>query len=291
MRAPHQWFHLAVLALAWGSLALTAAEAPPAPTASDEAVAWPLQGTAAGKELHVYRPQVETLTGNRLTQRAAFSVATDGQTQPVFGVVWLTARATIDRDDRTITLADQTATKVHLPGASDQDEAAIGQAIAALVRGLDPVVSLDRVLTALGDAERSRQSADELSTTPPKIFVVPRRAILLYVDGEPVAQAIEKTHFERIQNTPFLVARDSESGTYWLLYGRRFYSAAAITGPWSIQNQISTDVMALMPILQGFAPEDTAASDAQPVQVIVSQVPAELISTDGPPAYEPVPGT
>jgi len=270
---------------------LNAGEAPPEPGLSDSTVDWPLNGTANGKELRLYRPHVETLEGNRLTERAAFSLATDAQTQPVFGVVWITSRVTIDREDRTITMADQIATKVHLPGAADQEEAVVGKSVTGLVKGRDQVVSLDRILTALGDAERSRKSSEGLSVTPPKILVVPRRAVLLYVDGEPLGQPIDGTHFERIQNTPFLVVRDSAAGGYFLLYGRRWYSAPVITGPWIVQTQISNDVMALTPKLQGFPSDDAQPADSQPVDIVVSQVPAELISTDGPPAYEPIQGT
>ena len=266
-----------------------AAESAPA---ADSTVDWPVVTPVSGGELRLYHPQVETFEGNRITARAAFSITAGGQSQPTFGVVWLAARATTDREERTITLSDQAATKVHLPGASDQEEAGIGTAVTGLVKGLDPVLSLDRILAALSESQRGRQSAEGLSTAPPKIIVVERRAVLLLVDGEPVAAPLTGSRFERIENTPFLVARDPANGACWLLYGKRWYSAPAIGGPWTVQTRISDEVMALAPLLQGFAADEgEEAPGGAPVDIVVSQVPAELISSDGPPAYEPIPGT
>ena len=148
-------------------------------TASEPEVAavstidWPLIAPYHGGELQLHHPQVESLKGNRITARAAFSITTGEQTQPIFGVVWLAARAVTDRDARTITLSEGTATKVHLPGATDQEEALIVSAVTAMVKGLDPVLSLDHIVAALSEAEGERESAENLNSVPPKISTFP----------------------------------------------------------------------------------------------------------------------
>jgi hypothetical protein len=252
---------------------------------------WPLVAPNQGGELRLYHPHVESLKGDRITTRAAFSITAGDQAQPTFGVVWLSARVVTDRENRTVTLSDQVATKVHLPGATDQEETSISAAVTELVKGLEPILHLDRILAALSEAERDRQSAEDLSTIPPKIIVVEHRAMLLYVDGEPLSAPLAGSRFERIQNTPFLVARDPANGVCWLLYGGCWYRAPAITGPWAFADQVSNEVMALAPALQGIASDGAVAPIGTPVDIVVSLEPAELISSDGPPAYEPIQGT
>ncbi len=258
---------------------------------SGSTVAWPLVAPYQAGELRVYHPHVESLKGNRITARAAFSLTTAAGATPVFGVVWLAGRATIDRENRTIALSDQLATKVHLPAATGQDEAEITTAVSGLVKGLDPVLSLDRILAALADAERDHQAEVQLSGVAPAILVDERRAMLLAIDGDPHATAIGGSRFERIVNTPYPLIRDPGTGGCWLLYGGRWYSAPVVTGPWTVAATVEKDIAALGPSLEGIEGDSIAAPIGEPVDIVVSQKPAELISTDGPPAYEPVPGT
>jgi len=274
-----------------GMLAPVSARSAEPESAPEATGIWPLVApNGNGGELRLFHPHIESLIGNRITARAAFSITTDAQAQPIFGVVWLAARAVTDREARTIALSEQTATKVRLPGATDQGESSISTTVTGLVKGLDPVLSLDRILAELSEAERERQSAEGLNTSPPKIIVVEHRAMLLYVDGKPVIAPLEGSRFERIQNTPYLVARDPSNGVCWLFFGGRWYNAPDITGPWVVVDQVSDEVAFLAPALQGF-PVDRTAPVSAPVEIVVSLEPAELISSDGPLAYEPIQGT
>jgi hypothetical protein len=264
-----------------------AAPAAPAPAAED----WPLVAPYHDGELRVFHPHVESLKGDRLTARAAFSLTTAATGTPTFGVVWLSARATIDRANRTISLSGQQATKVHLPAASDQTEQAISAAVTALVHGRTPMVSLDRVLTSLGDAERDHQAQAALNAAPVTIIVDEHPAMLLYIDGEPRATPIGGTRFDRIVNTPYPLVREQSSQSVWLWYGGRWYTAIAITGHWSAAPQVPADLAALLPDLTGVADPGAPSPVGEPVEIVVTQVPAELIAIDGPPSYEPIEGT
>jgi hypothetical protein len=259
--------------------------------AAGSTVAWPLVAPYQAGELRVYHPHVESLKGDRITARAAFSMTAAAGATPVFGVVWLAARATIDRENRTVALSDQQATKVHLPAATGQDEAAIATAVTGLVKGLDPVLSLDRILAALADEARDHQAEVQLDAIAPAILVDERRAMLLTIDGEPHATAMAGSRFERIVNTPYPLVRDPGTGACWLLYGGRWYGAPVVKGPWAVVATVEKDLAALAPGLEGIESDSIAAPIGEPVDIVVSQRPAELISIDGPPAYEPVPGT
>ena len=63
----------------------------------------------------MYQPQLESFDDNKLTARAAVSVTRTGQTEPVFGAVWLNARVSTDRDSRVVTLLDVDIADVNDP--------------------------------------------------------------------------------------------------------------------------------------------------------------------------------
>src|SRR4029077_7975074 len=62
---------------------------------------WPREIVTDSVTIIIYQPQFDRLDGITLTGRAAVSVLLKGSKEPVFGVVWFTARAQTDRDDRT----------------------------------------------------------------------------------------------------------------------------------------------------------------------------------------------
>ena len=262
-----------------------------APAAVATAVEWPLVALSQDGTLRLYHPHVESLTGNRITARAAFSLTAPGASEPTFGVVWLAARADIDRDTRAIHLSDEQATRVRLPGLGAADETAITGHVTGLVKGLDLTLSLDRILAALGVAERDNAAVATLNASPPTIIVTDHRALLLSIDGEPKVAPIPGSRFERIVNTPYLVARDPATGACWLLYGGRWYSAPAIGGHWQAVATVSDELRTLAGMLDGSGGDPLATPIGEPLAIVVATGPAELISTDGPPVYEPITGT
>ena len=46
--------------------------------------------------LTVYQPQLESMKGDKITARAAFSFKKEGKSDPVFGAMWLNAKVEID---------------------------------------------------------------------------------------------------------------------------------------------------------------------------------------------------
>ncbi len=226
---------LALLCTAPAVSAADAVSPADAPAAADDSTAWPLTTAYTGGELRVYQPQPETLSGDRLITRAAFSVAaTGGSGAPTFGVLWIAAHVDIDREQRTITLANEAVTRVQLAGADTAAVALITTAADQALKDSDHELSLDRILATLEEVEGERQQGDEsLSAAPPAIYVVERPTLLLALDGAPEGEPLPDSPFERIVNTPQLVARDPASGAFWLSDDGRWYRAPAITGPWA----------------------------------------------------------
>jgi len=284
------------IGLAFFQMTFALDESPATSAPTDQADGWPLVAAKNDWEVRIYHPRAESLTGDKLTARAVFSVKHFDQSgnssgEPSFGVIWISAHADTDRESRTITLSQQSVTKLLLANANDQDKSQLSEIIATALQGLNPVISLDRVLTALQKAQTARTEAQKISTAPPQIIITQQKSMLLLIDGDPQAIAIEGTHFDRIANTPFMLARDNTNQAYWLYYGSRWYNSAILQGPWRPVDKVPDQVADLVPKLQGFQAEGTPAEPTGPaIAIVVSTQPAELISFDGSPAYEPVPG-
>ena len=62
---------------------------------------WPRRFGSGGGSFVAYEPQPETLQGDVLTGRMAFSLQRTGERTATFGVMWFRARVSIDRDSST----------------------------------------------------------------------------------------------------------------------------------------------------------------------------------------------
>ena len=81
---------------------------------------WPRKFAIGGSSVAVYQPQIEEWSGNSFSARAAIAI-TEGQSkQPLYGVVWFTARAEIDKVNRLVTLSDFKVKKINLPMAPER---------------------------------------------------------------------------------------------------------------------------------------------------------------------------
>src|SRR3982750_1705183 len=67
----------------------------------------------------VYQPQPESMNGNKLEGRAAFSAKEKTGNDLLFGVFWFTATMVTDRDERKVTLESIAVNDVKLPGVDD----------------------------------------------------------------------------------------------------------------------------------------------------------------------------
>ena len=157
-------------------------------------------------------------------------------------------------------------------------------------------MSLDQLLSAVEMAEKEKAAAEKLDNTPPKVLVSKVPAVLVTIDGEPRLKKIEKTDLMQVVNTPFFIAMDSASKSYYLKAGQYWTKAEQVAGPWKLTDQAPTAAIAAA---EG---KDTAglnglASVAQPEaaevvpEVLVSTEPAELFVLDGDAEFQVIPDT
>src|SRR5262245_32922474 len=78
---------------------------------------WPRKFAVGGNYVVVYQPQIEEWSGNSFSARAALAITENSGKQPLYGVLWFTARAEIDKVNRLVTLSNFKIKKLSLPMA------------------------------------------------------------------------------------------------------------------------------------------------------------------------------
>src|SRR5262245_28067861 len=125
-----------------GLAALTLAGAAAAQQPIDEEAPWPRVRTTNGHTVTLHLPQVESWTSNSFQARAAAAVKMAGQKKEWLGVVWISARGSVDHVKRMVTLDELEISKGRFPDASGQESNVL-----AVVRQVVPsgarTVSLD----------------------------------------------------------------------------------------------------------------------------------------------------
>ena len=220
--------------------------------AQDDDEGWPREMLTNKGLVVIYQPQLDSLGGDQLAARAAVSVTPTGKTEPIFGTVWIEARVETDRDAREVALVEVRVPEVRFPDGTDEQQRQLGNLLAQEMPKWELTISLDRLAVMLDLAERQRVAADGFDNDPPKIQIVDYPAILVTIDGEPQLREIEKTDFEYVVNTPFLIVHDPKKKTYYLSAGAEtWYTARAAKGPWAVAKSVPREVAALATPAEG----------------------------------------
>ncbi|MEE9588980.1 MAG: hypothetical protein V3V97_13280, partial [Hyphomicrobiaceae bacterium] len=161
--------------------------------------AWPRQIKTDKGPVVIYQPQLDALDGDVLKGRAAFSLRKAEASEPEFGALWFSSKVDTDRDERTARIFGTTISRVRLPDASEQENNALAKAVEAKVSGGEMSLSLDRLVAALSITEQERKEAAELKTSPPKIVVREKPAVLVYIDGDPTMVPIDGTKLLQVE--------------------------------------------------------------------------------------------
>jgi hypothetical protein len=266
---------------------------------------WPRVMAAGDLQVTVYQPQVESWSGNKIRSRAAVSIKTGASPLPTFGVVWLSARTEVDRENRLVTLND-----IEVETASFPSQPARSEEFAAAIREHMPkggvFVALDRLQASLAASEaESKHPAVEVRNDVPRILFSTTPAVLVLVDGQPVLRAVENTDLLRIINTRALLLFDAKGGRYYFCLAGHWMVSRDLAGPWQEDRELpsslglmldrakeSTIRGGLVDLLDtaGTPVTDAIARGSVPA-VYVSTVPAELLETEGTPQLQAIAGT
>lgn len=276
--------------------------APAAGQQGAPAEGWPRRITAGdGYTIYLYPPQMESWDQKTLQARAAVTVQTPDLGEPVYGVIWISARTQVNRQQGSVTLQGLTVTKASFPAAADG-----GPDYLALMRqnvpAGTPTIGLARLqaqLAATHAVDKSRKSA--LKNDPPRIIYTTTKAMLVLIDGKPVLRPVAGTHLARVINTRALIVADESTSKFYLFLVNQWLQASSIDGPWSGAQDVPDGLDA---VKQGAVASkqvnllDQAGSNARMVvdfgafpTVCTSTVPTELIQAPGPQMLAPIEGT
>jgi len=261
---------------------------------------WPKQIKTDKVTILIYQLQPESFVGDNLSSRAAVSITKAGESQPVFGAVWIDARVVTDRENRTVTLMEVTVKDVKFPAAIPQEK--IEKFKAHLEEEMpkwDLEYSLDELLSSLSVNEASVKASENLNNDPPDIIYSKVPSLLLVFDGDPKFVPMQKTDLKKAVNTPFFLVQDIKGGNFYLFGGNFWYvTINLLKGNWTNIADPPKSVKKLQEEISGEAEktanpnEEKNDADAKPIsQIFVKTTPSELIQSDGEPNYAPIEGT
>ncbi len=203
---------------------------------------WPRKFAVGTNSVAVYQPQIEEWVGNRISARAALAITQNQSKQPLYGVLWFTTRAEIDKVNRLVTLSEFKLNRINIPMAPDK-AAAFEIAFQARADKEDEVISLDRLLADMAINHATTNSAAyEVKNDPPQVIFSTRPATLVMIDGTPVFRPVTDTKLERVINTRVLLLQDKTAGKFYLHLLDGWLQASSLSGPWTIAGQTSGDL-------------------------------------------------
>ena len=250
------------------------------------AITWPQEVTADEGTIVVYQPQPESLNGNVLKGRAAMSIELKDGSDPVFGTFWFDSKIETDKEGGTALIRDIKVTNVRWPDSKDAGE----QRFTAIVEDAVPEtgfnISMEALSSSLKTAQLEQESLDDIKNDPPIILFREVLSVLVLFDGKPRFGEVEGSSYERVLNTPVVVVRKKRSNDYYLSSGRFWYMAKDAMGPWTNTDSPPADLVKMLP-----APEETEqGGPSSPPSIVTADKPTDLISTQGKPEWQSLPG-
>ncbi|MEN8224482.1 MAG: hypothetical protein ABFS05_03895 [Bacteroidota bacterium] len=265
-------------------------------TAQDEEpqLNWPREiETEENAVITLYQPQLESFESNILVGRMAVSVKPENK-DLIFGALWFSARLLTDLENRLAVLDDLEITQTHFPDVEKDKVDRFARMLEEEIMGWDLEMSLDRLLASLEVAEVYEGQSASLNNEPPEIFFRTSPAILVYIDGDPILMDTDESGIKYVANTPYFLVKDTKKGDFYLKGAKWWYTSKQAANAWELTTKVPGKIkkLAKKVIEEGGMDEDSVlmAMDEAP-ELIVSTVPAELISTDGEPIYAPIDGT
>lgn len=252
---------------------------------------WPKEFTTeGGAVVTMYQPQPESLNGDKVVGRAAFSAQEKQSSDPMFGVLWFTATISTNRDDRSFSVETIKIDGVKLPGIEDTARTRkLGRLLETEIPQWEITGSLDDLITTI---EQEQQNAgDELKNDPPTIHYATQATTLVLMDGEPKLQDDKNIKMKRVINTAFLIVQDPTDKKYYLHGGQFWYSSTSSTEGYVPVTTLPKSIAALDKQIKEKQSEKVVPGESGPPAVLVSTKPAELIQSDGPASFANISGT
>jgi hypothetical protein len=261
---------------------------------TDEPTDWPRDFDLPAGKLIVYQPQIDAWTDYKLVKaRSAIAFLQKGTDNPQLGILEMQGRTEVDFESRLVKLTGLVITGGNFPGATrEENETALARLKAMVNQEKVRSLSLDRMLVSL---ERAGVKNVELKNDPPRIYVSKKPAVLVIFDGKPILSPIEDSKLKFVINTNRDVFYLESTKTAYLRNEKSWMQSPSLAGPYVPAEKLPGDFKKLpkddnFKDVRANVPGEKMKREDAP-QVLVSEVPAELILLTGEPNYQPIPQT
>ncbi len=285
-----------LLALHPAALALAAQPAQSAEAAAIAPAAdpgWPRSFTHQGNTVVVYQPQIDSWDNHATIHFRSAVVATPaGSEQPAYGVVAIAADTLVDSNAGTVIMTNLKP-DIRFPDAPADQQAALTGMVNELMTSRGVLnIALSRVLAYMHGQPPERVA--DVSLAPPPIHYSDVPAILVIFMGPPQFEPVPGTSLQFAVNTNWPVLQAPDLGQNFLLAGDSWLVAPdPLLGPWTAAGTLPAELTTLPDAgnWQSVFDHIPGTPFSTVPAVVTSSGPAELIVTDGPPAYTPIAGT
>ncbi len=255
---------------------------------------FPRSRAIRGGTATIYEPQIEGHENyERIVGWIAVSVLLDDSDQEFEGALQFEARIVTNFNDRLVTIFDRQITDAYFPSASEAQSSDLAARIREQMQATPEVVPFDVILAYLVDTDVPAAGV-QVSMDPPPIYYRESLAALLISDGEPVFAPTDVEGLSFAINTNWDLFQIAQSEQYYLVVDDRWATSAAVEGPWQAASQPPA-LVSQLPDEPNWAAaraaQGTGLGAAALADIIFTDVPAELILSDGAPRYESIPGT
>ena len=241
-------------------------------------------------------PQIEAWPDfDRVTGWVAIEASPTDMEKPALGTLRFEGKTVSNLDERTVTFYELKITDLRFPQATEEHFIILENFVRSTVSQTQQVVPLDVVLSYLEDDVIPTGTTD-LSMAPPKIYFSSGDSRLLILDGPPILVPIENTNLKFAANTNWDLFYSETETTWYLLDGERWLamSGEKLDGDWQGADELPAEFTKL-PDNGNWDDARAAiparAGDAALPEIFISELPAELILTDGEPKLEAITDT
>jgi hypothetical protein len=282
-------------AWAWlGSVLLLALAA--SSQAATERAGWPLIAGESGARVVLKRPGIDGWTDFRtLFGRLSFELLSSGGEPGVSGRAGFEADTVVHFEDRTVRTRNLRLPTLRFD--SDSVEPAWNQRVHRAIAEALAVIEMDTLLKDLPADFRVPEAAaapPQLNFEPPRIVVSERPARLMLIDGPPAPVPIPGTDIAFVVNTDWSVFHHRGNQRWFILDGRHWLTNTMLaSGSWLNTDDLPADFLTLQvssdwPAVGASMPAVKATTE--PVPLIISYEPAELVLVDGRMVLEAIGG-
>jgi hypothetical protein len=256
---------------------------------------WPRAYSLASEaQIVIFQPQATSWDNQKhLVAMAAVSYTKKDAEKPEMGTIKLESDTSVALQERLVKFTTPKVTETSFQTLSKEQVQEIVTEIEKLIPETERTISLDRVLAEIDKSTITPKNVEGLKADPPMVFFSQNPAILLSFDGDPIWSPIKDNELKFAVNTNWDVFEYPATKTYYLRDEASWLKATNLNGPWTPAGKLPDSFRKL--------PADDNWKDivlnlpgkpiTQAPHVYFSTKPSELIHLQGPPKYEPVPGT